>query len=119
MGAYKKLIEFYKAGEVSFKYVKTFNMDEYCGMYESWTYSSSILEASFTHNYHTRQYQYWGLITSTCISIVHTFKDEPFCVLFKLPVLLCYGNVKTDSNYKCKINKLSTSFLIKQLNAGW
>ena len=35
MGAYKKLIEFYKAGEVSFKYVKTFNMDEYCGMYES------------------------------------------------------------------------------------
>jgi len=50
MGAYKKLIEFYKAGEVSFKYVKTFNMDEYCGMYESLTYSSFILEASFTHN---------------------------------------------------------------------
>ena len=28
---YKKLIEFHKAGEVSFKYVKTFNMDEYVG----------------------------------------------------------------------------------------
>ena len=32
LGTYKKLIEFYKNGEVSFKYVKTFNMDEYVGM---------------------------------------------------------------------------------------
>lgn len=29
LGMYKKLIEFYKAGKLSFKYVKTFNMDEY------------------------------------------------------------------------------------------
>lgn len=29
LGTYKKLIEFYKAGKISFKYVKTFNMDEY------------------------------------------------------------------------------------------
>lgn len=29
MGMYKKLIEFHKAGKLSFKYVKTFNMDEY------------------------------------------------------------------------------------------
>lgn len=28
---YKKLIEFHKAGKLSFKYVKTFNMDEYVG----------------------------------------------------------------------------------------
>jgi 6-phosphogluconolactonase/glucosamine-6-phosphate isomerase/deaminase len=28
---YKKLIEFHKAGRISFKYVKTFNMDEYVG----------------------------------------------------------------------------------------
>lgn len=32
LGTYKKLIEFYKAGELSFKYVKTFNMDEYCDL---------------------------------------------------------------------------------------
>ncbi|XP_055386696.1 glucosamine-6-phosphate isomerase isoform X2 [Condylostylus longicornis] len=32
LGMYKKLIEFYKAGKVSFKYVKTFNMDEYVGL---------------------------------------------------------------------------------------
>ena len=31
LGVYKKLIEFYKNGEISFKYVKTFNMDEYVG----------------------------------------------------------------------------------------
>ena len=31
LGMYKKLIEFYKYGEISFKYVKTFNMDEYVG----------------------------------------------------------------------------------------
>lgn len=31
MGCYKKLIEYYKNGEVSFQYVKTFNMDEYVG----------------------------------------------------------------------------------------
>lgn len=29
---YKKLIEFHKAGRISFKYVKTFNMDEYCNL---------------------------------------------------------------------------------------
>lgn len=28
---YKKLVEFYQAGNLSFKYVKTFNMDEYVG----------------------------------------------------------------------------------------
>ena len=33
LGMYKKLIEFYQQGQVSFKYVKTFNMDEYVGMY--------------------------------------------------------------------------------------
>lgn len=32
LGTYKKLIEFYKEGSVSFKYVKTFNMDEYCDL---------------------------------------------------------------------------------------
>ncbi|KAK9731826.1 Glucosamine-6-phosphate isomerases/6-phosphogluconolactonase [Popillia japonica] len=31
-GMYQKLIEFYKAGKVSFKYVKTFNMDEYVNL---------------------------------------------------------------------------------------
>ena len=31
LGMYKKLIEFHKAGEISFKYVITFNMDEYVG----------------------------------------------------------------------------------------
>ena len=31
LGMYKKLIEFHKAGKLSFQYVKTFNMDEYVG----------------------------------------------------------------------------------------
>jgi hypothetical protein len=31
LAMYKKLIELYKAGKLSFKYVKTFNMDEYVG----------------------------------------------------------------------------------------
>lgn len=29
---YRKLIEFCEAGQLSFKYVKTFNMDEYVGL---------------------------------------------------------------------------------------
>ena len=29
---YAKLVEYYKAGKVSFKYVKTFNMDEYVNL---------------------------------------------------------------------------------------
>ena len=29
---YRKLVEYNKAGELSFKYVKTFNMDEYVGL---------------------------------------------------------------------------------------
>lgn len=32
LGMYRKLIEYYNAGNVSFKYVKTFNMDEYVGL---------------------------------------------------------------------------------------
>lgn len=32
LGMYRKLIEFNKAGKLSFKYVKTFNMDEYVGI---------------------------------------------------------------------------------------
>uniref|UniRef100_A0A3P8WBI2 Glucosamine-6-phosphate isomerase n=1 Tax=Cynoglossus semilaevis TaxID=244447 RepID=A0A3P8WBI2_CYNSE len=32
LGCYKKLIEYCKNGELSFKYVKTFNMDEYVGL---------------------------------------------------------------------------------------
>lgn len=32
MGTYKELIRLYQAGEVSFKHVITFNMDEYCGI---------------------------------------------------------------------------------------
>jgi len=32
LGMYKRLIELHKAGKVSFKYVKTFNMDEYVGL---------------------------------------------------------------------------------------
>lgn len=31
LGMYKKLVELFKAGKVSFKYVITFNMDEYVG----------------------------------------------------------------------------------------
>ncbi|XP_066261462.1 glucosamine-6-phosphate isomerase [Euwallacea similis] len=31
-GMYQKLIEFHKAGKISFKYVKTFNMDEYVNL---------------------------------------------------------------------------------------
>lgn len=31
-GTYKKLVEFVKAKELSFKYVVTFNMDEYVGL---------------------------------------------------------------------------------------
>lgn len=31
LGTYKKLVQYHKAGKISFKYVKTFNMDEYVG----------------------------------------------------------------------------------------
>lgn len=41
LGCYKKLIEYYKKGEISFQYVKTFNMDEYVGTY-SFLYALNI-----------------------------------------------------------------------------
>lgn len=31
LGMYKNLIDFHREGKLSFKYVKTFNMDEYVG----------------------------------------------------------------------------------------
>ena len=34
LGMYRRLIELYKQGKVSFKNVVTFNMDEYCGLPE-------------------------------------------------------------------------------------
>lgn len=33
LGMYKKLVEFHKEGKISFKYVKTFNMDEYASQF--------------------------------------------------------------------------------------
>lgn len=32
-GVYKRLVKFYEDGELSFKFVKTFNMDEYVGQF--------------------------------------------------------------------------------------
>jgi glucosamine-6-phosphate deaminase len=32
IGVYHKLVDFYKAGEVDFEHVVTFNMDEYVGL---------------------------------------------------------------------------------------
>ena len=34
LGMYQKLVQAHKAGKVSFKYVVTFNMDEYVGIPE-------------------------------------------------------------------------------------
>lgn len=34
LGMYKYLVEYYKAEHISFKYVKTFNMDEYVGKHK-------------------------------------------------------------------------------------
>lgn len=48
---YKKLVEFYKKGEVSFKYVKTFNMDEYVALPRDHpeSYHSYMWENLFKH----------------------------------------------------------------------
>lgn len=35
LGMYRKLIQFYKEGRISFKYVTTFNMDEYVGKWHN------------------------------------------------------------------------------------
>ncbi len=32
LGLYQRLVELHKAGQLSFRYVKTFNMDEYVGL---------------------------------------------------------------------------------------
>ncbi|KAF3838199.1 hypothetical protein F7725_009967 [Dissostichus mawsoni] len=47
LGCYKKLIEYYKTGEISFQYVKTFNMDEYVDHPES--YHSFMWNNFFKH----------------------------------------------------------------------
>lgn len=44
LGMYRMLIEFHKQGRLSFKYVTTFNMDEYVGAYN---YISDILNSHF------------------------------------------------------------------------
>ena len=48
---YKKLIEFHEAGQLSFKYVKTFNMDEYVGIPSDHpeSYHSYMWEKFFSH----------------------------------------------------------------------
>ncbi|XP_046750310.1 glucosamine-6-phosphate isomerase 2-like [Diprion similis] len=45
-GVYKKLIEYYKAGKVSFRYVKTFNLMEYVGIASD----NPVSYYSYTHN---------------------------------------------------------------------
>uniref|UniRef100_F7A7N8 Glucosamine-6-phosphate isomerase n=1 Tax=Monodelphis domestica TaxID=13616 RepID=F7A7N8_MONDO len=48
---YQKLIEYYKNGDLSFKYVKTFNMDEYVGLPRdhSQSYHTFMWEKLFKH----------------------------------------------------------------------
>lgn len=51
LGMYKRLVEFYEAGQLSFKYVKTFNMDEYVGLARSHpeSYHYFMYENLFKH----------------------------------------------------------------------
>lgn len=51
MGMYKKLAEYHKKGELSFKYVKTFNMDEYVGLPRDHpeSYHTFMFENLFKH----------------------------------------------------------------------
>lgn len=51
LGTYNKLIEYYKAGQLSFRYVKTFNMDEYVGLPRDHpeSYHSFMWENLFKH----------------------------------------------------------------------
>uniref|UniRef100_A0A0K0FXW2 Glucosamine-6-phosphate isomerase n=1 Tax=Strongyloides venezuelensis TaxID=75913 RepID=A0A0K0FXW2_STRVS len=51
LGTYKKLVQYYREGKVSFKYVKTFNMDEYIGIERDHpqSYHSFMYENLFRH----------------------------------------------------------------------
>jgi len=51
LGTYKKLIEFYQNGELSFKFVVTFNMDEYVGLPEDHpeSYHTFMWKTFFKH----------------------------------------------------------------------
>ena len=51
LGMYKKLVEFYESGQLSFKYVKSFNMDEYVGLPHSHpeSYHYFMYENLFKH----------------------------------------------------------------------
>ncbi|CAD6188638.1 unnamed protein product [Caenorhabditis auriculariae] len=51
LGMYKKLVEYYRNGRVSFKYVKTFNMDEYVGLPQNHpeSYHSFMYNNFFSH----------------------------------------------------------------------
>ncbi len=51
LGTYKRLIELFKAGKISFKNVVTFNMDEYVGIAEDHpeSYHSFMFENFFNH----------------------------------------------------------------------
>jgi len=51
LGMYKNLVKAYKSGKVSFKYVKTFNMDEYVGIPEQHpeSYHRYMFENFFKH----------------------------------------------------------------------
>lgn len=51
LGCYRKLIEFHRSGELSFRHVKTFNMDEYVGLPRSHpeSYHSYMWNNFFKH----------------------------------------------------------------------
>jgi glucosamine-6-phosphate deaminase len=51
MGMYKELIKLYKQGDISFKYITTFNMDEYVGLAEDHpeSYHSFMFNNFFNH----------------------------------------------------------------------
>lgn len=50
LGCYKKLIEYYKNGDISFQYVKTFNMDEYVGKASLFSLLTESCKIMILHN---------------------------------------------------------------------
>ena len=64
---YAKLVEAYQTGTVSFKYVQTFNMDEYVNLAED-----------HPESYHTFMMQHLFSVSRTCvIKFSATTRDEP------------------------------------------
>lgn len=109
LGMYRKLVEYYEAGHISFKFVKTFNMDEYAS---TWAICTLVLLLFILVDLSLER-------TSACKIASWIMLMFYVCKISHLNVKTYRGNIQKAITILCGAIFSSTSISIHQMPIYW